>query len=78
MKKVLFWTLPLFFVFAAVSSFAQSTNAGDIRGTVTDASGALIPAVSVTVVNVETGVTENLVTNQSAALLGQLFHQVGQ
>jgi len=65
MKKLLFWTLPLFFVFATISSFAQSTNAGDIRGTVTDASGALIPGVNVTVTNVDTGVTESLVTNQA-------------
>jgi Carboxypeptidase regulatory-like domain len=65
MKKCLFWTLPLFFVMASVASFAQSTNAGDIRGTVTDASGALIPGVTVTVSNVDTGVTRTLVTNDA-------------
>jgi hypothetical protein len=41
----------------------QSTNAGDIRGTVTDTSGALIQGVKVTVLNVETGVSNNFVTN---------------
>ncbi len=30
-------------------AFAQSTNAGDIRGTVTDPMGALIPDVTVMV-----------------------------
>lgn len=65
MKKCLFWTLPLFFVMASVASFAQSTNAGDIRGTVTDASGALIPGVTVMVTNVDTGVTRTLVTNDA-------------
>jgi len=45
--------------------FAQSTNAGDIRGTVTDPSGALVPGVNVTVTNVDTGVTKTLVTNDA-------------
>jgi hypothetical protein len=42
---------------------AQNTNSGDIRGTVTDASGAVIPGVSVTLLDVDTGVTKELVTN---------------
>jgi len=65
MKKLLFCTLPLLCVMASVASFAQSTNAGDIRGTVTDASGALIPGVTVTVTNVETGVTKTYTTNDA-------------
>src|SRR6266851_6559475 len=44
--------------------FAQSTNSGDIRGTVTDVSGAVLPDVTVTVVNTNTGVTKTLTTNQ--------------
>ena len=43
--------------------FSQSTNSGDIRGTATDPSGALIPGVAVTVTNLDTGATKNLVTN---------------
>src|ERR1700710_680727 len=43
--------------------YGSSTNAGDIRGTVTDPSGALIPEVTVTVLNVETGVAKDYVTN---------------
>ena len=38
---------------------AQSTNAGDIRGTVTDPTGALVPEVTVTVLNIETGVSQS-------------------
>src|SRR5689334_12393171 len=44
--------------------FAQSVNSGDIRGTVTDPSGALMPGATVTVLNVDTGVTKDFVTNQ--------------
>ncbi|HTS04707.1 MAG TPA: TonB-dependent receptor [Candidatus Eisenbacteria bacterium] len=65
MKRFLVCTLPLFFVMASVASFAQSTNAGDIRGTVTDASGALIPGVTVTVANVDTGVSKTFTTNDA-------------
>ena len=43
---------------------AQSTNSGDIRGTVTDSTGALIPGVTVTVVNVDTGVSKSYTTDQ--------------
>jgi Carboxypeptidase regulatory-like domain/TonB dependent receptor len=42
---------------------AQSTNSGDIRGSVTDTSGALIPTVKVTVLNVDTGVSKQILTN---------------
>lgn len=64
MKKML-WVLPLLLVFGSVSSLAQSTNAGDIRGTVTDTTGALIPDVTVTVTNVDTGVTKTIKSNQA-------------
>jgi hypothetical protein len=46
------------------AGFAQSTNSGDIRGVVTDTSGAILPDVTVTVVNKNTGVTKILTTNQ--------------
>jgi len=42
---------------------AQNTNSGDIRGTVTDSSGAVVPGVAVTVTNLDTSVTKQLVTN---------------
>jgi Carboxypeptidase regulatory-like domain len=45
------------------SAYAQSTNAGDIRGLVTDPSGALIPGATVTVLNLDTGVAKDYPTN---------------
>ncbi len=45
-------------------AYAQNTNSGDIRGTVTDNSGALIPKVKVTVLNIDTGVSRDYATNQ--------------
>lgn len=46
------------------TGFAQSTNSGDIRGIVTDTSGAAIPGVTVTVLNKNTGVSKDYTTNQ--------------
>jgi hypothetical protein len=43
----------------------QSINSGDIRGSVTDATGALISGVTVTVLNVNTGVSKDYVTNHA-------------
>lgn len=45
--------------------FAQAVNAGEIRGTVTDPSGAVIPGVSVTILNTQTGVRTEAVTNDA-------------
>src|SRR5260370_37313633 len=45
------------------TSFGQSTNSGDIRGVVTDSTGAAVPGVNVTVENVNTGVSKVYVTN---------------
>ncbi len=55
----------------------QNTNAGEIRGTVTDASGAVIPGVVVTITNVNTGVALNLATN-SAGIYNALSVQPGE
>ena len=41
-----------------------STSSSDIRGSVTDQSGALIPGVTVTVLNVDTGISKDFVTNR--------------
>jgi len=47
------------------SAHAQATNSGDIRGTVTDSTGALLPGVTVIVTNNDTGVTNTYTTNGS-------------
>ena len=46
-------------------AYGQATNSGDIRGTVVDSTGALTPGVTVTVKNLETGVTKVLKTNSA-------------
>jgi Carboxypeptidase regulatory-like domain len=43
--------------------FAQNSQSSDIRGTATDPSGAILPGVTVTVLNNDTGVTRVFVTN---------------
>ncbi len=57
---VIFGTL----VFAAVA-MAQNTNTGEIRGTVTDPSGAVVPGVTVKVTNINTGISKTFITNDA-------------
>ena len=65
MRTSLRWLLILLLAISGGSlTFAQSTNAGDIRGTVTDTTGAVVPGVKVTVLNVDTGVSKDFTTNQ--------------
>ena len=63
------WLVVLFttFLWAGFSgiSLAQNTNSGDINGIVTDNTGAAIPGATVTVLNIETGVSKTYVTNDS-------------
>src|SRR5262245_17891098 len=47
-----------------VNSIAQTTNA-TLGGTVSDSSGALIPGVSITATNTQTGIVNTAVTNES-------------
>src|SRR5580693_5043215 len=64
MMSFIRWALVSCFVLSmARPAFPQSTNSGDIRGTVTDSSGALVPGVAVTVLNLDTGAAKDLVTN---------------
>ena len=63
MKRV-FVTVGLFcFLLAATNAFSQSR----ISGTVSDATGALIPGVSVTATNTETAVMTTVVSNETGA-----------
>ena len=48
---------------AAAVAIAQNTNSGDIRGTVTDSSGAVLSGATVTVTNMDTGTSKVLTTN---------------
>ena len=45
--------------------FGQAVNSGEIRGTVTDPSGAVMPGVSVSILNTQTGVKTDVVTNDA-------------
>jgi len=64
MRSIKQWALPLFLlVFCSGLGFAQSINSGDVRGTVTDETGAVIPGVKVTVQNLNTGVTKVFTSN---------------
>ena len=45
------------------SALAQNTNAGEIRGTVTDPSGAVVPGTNVVILNTQTGVKTQLTAN---------------
>lgn len=49
----------------SIPGLAQNTNSGDIRGTATDPSGAVVPGVKVTVFNIDTGVVKELMTNDA-------------
>jgi hypothetical protein len=54
----------LFATFLLVGQVAgQSRQSGEIRGTVTDASGAVIPGVAITITNVSTGVVQRTTTD---------------
>src|SRR5437667_11162833 len=63
MKKLVLAGGLLCCLFAATNAFAQSR----ISGTVADASGALIPGVSVTATNTQTGVVTTVLSNESGA-----------
>ena len=66
-----FWSISRVVVLALLAvvgvsyAHAQATNSGDIRGTVTDSTGALLPGVTVTVTNNNTGVSRTYVTDSA-------------
>jgi len=64
MKKTMRWTLSLLLIICGSrASLAQNTSSGDIRGTVTDPTGAVIPGVTVTAKDVDKNVTTTYVTD---------------
>src|SRR5258708_2770638 len=56
---------------------AQNANTGEIKGTVTDNSGAVLPGVKVTITNVQTGVSA-VVTTNSAGIYDAPSVQTGE
>src|SRR2546423_10740540 len=66
-RKTCVWSAVLLacLVFST-NTFAQTTNA-TLGGTVSDASGALIPGVEVTAKNTGTGIVNTTLTNESGA-----------
>ncbi len=66
MRNMKRWTLLLLLlIWQGGICIAQITGSGDLRGTVTDSSGALIPAAQVTVVNGDTGVSKSYITDRA-------------
>ena len=59
------WALLAGILFAGsfAGALGQSTNAGDISGTVSDTTGAAIPGATVTVVNIGTGISHDYTSN---------------
>ena len=56
----------VFVLLAAVAGLAQSQmSSGDIKGRVVDSTGAVLPNVSVTLTNIDTGVARSATTDQS-------------
>lgn len=61
--RVLLFVLPVAFAAAAAWAQSQAVN-GTLEGTVTDASGAVLPGVTVTITNTDTGASRVVVTNE--------------
>jgi Carboxypeptidase regulatory-like domain len=64
MRQTRRWILSLLLIISGSGAcYAQSINAGDIRGSVTDPTGALVPGVTVTVMDTDTGISKDFTTN---------------
>ena len=57
--------LMLLLTLTGAVAFAQNANTGEIKGTVTDNSGAVLPGVRVTITNLQTGVGTVITTNSA-------------
>jgi hypothetical protein len=58
--------LSILCLLCSISLFAQTSNA-TLGGTVTDASGAYMPGVTITAVNTGTGIVNTTITNEAGA-----------
>ena len=66
MKRLFNTTVLLLYLVFSTITFAQTTNA-TLGGTVSDATRALIPGVTVTATNTQTGIVSTVVTNETGA-----------
>ena len=57
------------------TGFAQTTT-GTILGTVTDQAGAIVPGATVTIKNIETGVTRSITTDESKVVLEDFLMRI--
>jgi hypothetical protein len=60
-----FYGLALAGMISAATGFAQNTNSADLRGTVTDPKGAVIPGATVTVLNTDKNETLTFTTDKA-------------
>ncbi len=63
MKKWIRASLGVALLWPAVAAVAQNTNSGDIRGVVTDSTGAVIPGATVKVDDVDKGISHTYTTD---------------
>src|SRR5467141_1603859 len=66
MKRLFNTTVLLLYLVFSTITFAQTTNA-TLGGTVSDATRALIPGVTVTATNTQTGIVSTTITNETGA-----------
>src|SRR5579872_1740652 len=70
------FTIVLLFLCGGIFAWGQATTYGQLRGEVTDPTGAVIPGATLTLKNVATGATQNIQTN-NAGLYEFSFLQPG-
>src|SRR5262252_8153019 len=71
MKRIFGAALVLLTFVAMGLSQVISVNGGSIQGTITDATGAVVPGAPITIVSDDTGATKRVVTDNSG------FYSVG-
>jgi hypothetical protein len=65
MKQWIRASLGLALLWPALTAIAQNTNSGDIRGVVTDSTGAIIPGATVKVDDVDKGISHTYTTDSA-------------